>query len=48
MKRLMIKYVDKEEMEKLRKKYSKAQYYESKKYIKLRISPREEIRCLKE
>jgi hypothetical protein len=47
MKRLTIKYVNKEEFEMLRKKYTKAQYYECKKYLKLKISPHEEVRCLR-
>lgn len=45
MKNINILYVEKEEFEKLKNKKRKAQYYESKKYRKLRISKNKEIRC---
>jgi len=48
MKKLIIKYVDKDEFEILREKYPKSEYHESKKYKKLKISPRKEVRCYKE
>jgi len=45
MKRLIIIYVNEEEFEQLKKKYPNAQYYESNKYKKLKVSPQREIRC---
>ena len=47
MKRYFIRYVDKEQFEKLRKKYPKLKVHESKKYKKLKLSLCEERRCRK-
>jgi len=47
MKRIIITYVNEEELNQLRQKYPKAQYYESKNYKKLRLSSSREVRCPK-
>jgi hypothetical protein len=44
MKRFIIIYVNGEEFEQIRKKYPNAQYHESDKYKKLRVSSRKEVR----
>jgi hypothetical protein len=46
MKKIII-FVNEEEFDQLKNKYKNALYYESKKYKKLRLSFRKEIRCLK-
>jgi preprotein translocase subunit Sec61beta len=46
MKKLIISYVDENEFEKLKERYSK-KYFESKKYKKLKLSPVREIRIIK-
>jgi hypothetical protein len=47
MKKTIITYVTKEEFDSLRKKYPRAQYFESKKYRKLKLSAQREVRCYK-
>lgn len=44
----ITEYVNKEEFEKLKEKHPKALYYESKRYRKIRLSEKKEIRCKKE
>ena len=46
MKKIII-FVNEEEFDQVRNKYKNALYYESKKYKKLRVSSRKEIRCIK-
>ena len=46
MKKIII-FVNEEEFNQVRNKYKYAVYYESKKYKKLRVSSRKEIRCVK-
>jgi hypothetical protein len=47
MKKTIITYVTKEEFDSLREKYPRAQYFESKKYRKLKLSTQREVRCYK-
>jgi hypothetical protein len=47
MKKKIITYVSKEELDQLKQKHPNAQYYESKEYMKLRLSSNKEVRCHK-
>jgi len=46
MKKTII-FVNEDEFDRFRDRYKNAVYYESKKYKKLRVSSKKEIRCLK-